>query len=211
MELRKRCQRGQSRLESLRIEPLTAIGTDPVAEVGLGVIANINLKLVPEALFVTDFSAGGAHGKQSAETLDPSECVLQFPDQARLLGFGVFAFADVSNNQTRLRVSFRIFENHGGEFHRKESSVSAPTPQFPMRLTRKSSLFDQRGKTWVRGVDEAFASGIDDLLAGSLKHRACRRICIQNRAIGRGLHNSIHAVFEQEAIWDIAAVGRWND
>ena len=62
-----------------------ALGTDPVAEIGLRVVTNIGLDLVPVALVVADLLAAGADGDQPAEQLDPGERIAEFLDE--LLAF----------------------------------------------------------------------------------------------------------------------------
>lgn len=51
-----------------RIELAAAIRADAVAEIGLGMVADVHLQIVPLAFLIADFPAGCADGQQSAQS-----------------------------------------------------------------------------------------------------------------------------------------------
>ena len=75
-----------------RIQLFRAFRADAVAELGLGVAADIPLDLVPVPLVVTNFFAGSAYGQQAAQCPDLGKGILQFLDKLPPALLCLFAF-----------------------------------------------------------------------------------------------------------------------
>ena len=58
-----------------------AVRADAVAEVGLGVVRDVGLHLLPVTLIIPDSFAGSAHREHAAQGLDLGQRILKLGDQ----------------------------------------------------------------------------------------------------------------------------------
>lgn len=98
---------------SVGVENAPTFWTDSVAEIGLSVLPNIQLQWPPSPFLIPNLSARGAHGKQSAQSFDMSERVLEFMDQSLPFCLCRLALTDVANDQTSSSLPLRILKNNG--------------------------------------------------------------------------------------------------
>ena len=93
-----------------RIESGSAFGTDPMSEIRMRVIADIEFEHLPLAFLIADLLAGCTNRQQTAKSLHFRQCFLQFEDQTLSFALGGLAIADVADDQTCSVVAVRIPE-----------------------------------------------------------------------------------------------------
>jgi len=128
-----------------RVQPLAAIGADPVTEICFAVVADVDLKGVPEAVFVPNLFAGCTYRQQAAEVLDPCQRFLEFADQPVALVFGKLSFTDVANDQARSRLAFRIFEDNRRHLNWEEASIATSRIELAVGSSRLLPLGQYSG------------------------------------------------------------------
>src|SRR5262249_51525145 len=78
-----------------RVEPLDAIGANAMGKVGVGMLLNIGLHLLPVAVVVADLFAAGTNREQPAQRFDGCQGIGQFLDQFQAFLFLTFAPGDI--------------------------------------------------------------------------------------------------------------------
>ncbi len=80
------------------IKALNACWAEAVREIRARAVPDVSLKLLPRAILVADFLAGGADGQKAAQLMDPAERLLQFGNELRGLSIGRNTGTDVADD-----------------------------------------------------------------------------------------------------------------
>jgi len=67
-----------------------------VGELDLRAIADVRLDLLPAAIFGVNFFARSTDGQEASQGIEAGDSLLQFGNDAFLLGFGLHALGDVA-------------------------------------------------------------------------------------------------------------------
>lgn len=129
-----------------------AFGADPVAEIRFRVVANVKLQRLPLASFIANLLARCADWEQSAQSFDFGQSILQFRDQSFPLTFRGLSLADVADDDARPHFPLGIVKDHGGNFYREQTSVSAACRKFAVRFSGPSALFHKGREAGIRDV-----------------------------------------------------------
>ena len=78
----------------VRVALAEAVGAEPVAEAGVGMLLNVAFHALPVTRIVADFLTAGADREQSAQSLDVGQRRLQVANERFALGLGLLAGGD---------------------------------------------------------------------------------------------------------------------